>query len=312
MEIPYSPPPWLFNTHLQTIYPAFFRKVEFIAPEEIVIETPDNDFLEIDYYSKKSRKLVVICHGLEGNSRRPYMLGMAKMMYENEVDVVAWNYRGCGSQMNRQDRFYHSGATDDLSVVIDHFLEMKIYDEVFLIGFSLGGNLILKYLGEREVDKKISKSMAISVPIDLHGGSDLLGKYYNRLYAQRFLTNLKEKVVTKAKIRGDKLPNLEKIKTLREFDDFMTAPIHGFKNAEDYYAKCNSRQYLEHISTQTVILNAKNDTFLSENCFKKNNQNNSIIWWEPEAGGHVGFTGRNGVFPYFSEQCAKEFFINKE
>jgi len=168
MEIgQYNPPYFLFNNHLETIYPALFRKVNINGFRRERISTPDNDFLDLDWLdSLASNELVIISHGLEGNSQRPYMRGMAKAFFDAGYSVIAWNYRGCGDEMNRRLRFYHSGATDDLEVVVKHAAPK--YKSVFLVGFSLGGNITLKYLGEKGKDAgKVKGAAVFSVPINL-------------------------------------------------------------------------------------------------------------------------------------------------
>src|SRR5690349_18377924 len=159
----YSPPLFLFSPHLETIFPALLRRVDLKSYTRERITTPDNDFLDLDWLKQDSHKLVILSHGLEGNSTRPYIKGMAKALFEEGYDILAWNFRGCSEEMNKQLRFYHSGATDDLDVVVKHAAEKK-YDEIFLVGFSLGGNLTLKYLGEQASSSKIKKAVAISVP----------------------------------------------------------------------------------------------------------------------------------------------------
>ena len=142
---PYSPPSLLFNRHLETIYPAIFRKVVLEPYQRERITTLDNDFIDLDWLKHSSPNLVIISHGLEGNSQRAYVKGMAKVFYERGFDVMAWNYRGCSDEINKQLRFYHSGATDDLGFVVNHASSQ--YDNVFLLGFSLGGNLTLIFGG---------------------------------------------------------------------------------------------------------------------------------------------------------------------
>ena len=304
----FYPSIWLFNTHLETVFPALCRKVEFRQPKEIEIHTPDDDFLEVDEYFQKSRELVVICHGLEGNSRRPYMLGMAKTLYHAGFDVVAWNYRGCGNKMNKQKIMYHSGATYDLDSVVKSYV--NDYEKVHLAGFSMGGNLILKYLGEQGENEKLGKAFAVSVPLDLEGCGEMLGKPVNYFYSRRFLNNLKEKVKIKARTHNIDLNLLKKAKTLWLFDEYLTAPIHGFQDARDYYRRSSSGQFLEKIKVPALILNAKNDTFLSDTCYPDKQIKNPLIHWViTEKGGHVGFRMRNGG--YFTEKLAVEFFIQK-
>jgi predicted alpha/beta-fold hydrolase len=243
---PYQRPKWLFNGHLETIYPTLFRKVEGINPTRERINTSDGDFLELDWYKNGSSRLAIISHGLEGNSRRAYMLGMAKVFSQNGFDVLAWNFRGCGEEQNRKPIFYHSGATYDLELVVKH--AESLYEEISLIGFSLGGNLTLKYLGEiGGKQTKIKNAVAISVPMDLGNSCDKISSGTNLIYSNRFLTTLKSKVIRKAGIFPQEfdLRKLDQIKTLRDFDDLITGPLHGFSDAEEYYRVNSSLQFLE-------------------------------------------------------------------
>ncbi|WP_332912826.1 YheT family hydrolase [Algoriphagus boritolerans] len=151
----YQRPKWLFSGHLETIYPALFRQVALQEPERERITTEDDDFLDLDWYKKGNSRLVVLSHGLEGNSTRPYMLGMAREFLQKGFDVLSWNYRGCSEELNQKVIFYHSGATYDLDAVVRH--AAKNYSELFLIGFSLGGNLSLKFLGEKKLSVQKNK-----------------------------------------------------------------------------------------------------------------------------------------------------------
>lgn len=303
---PYEAPSLLFNAHIETIWPALFRKIQLSPYQRERLTTPDDDFLDLDWLKQGSNKLVVISHGLEGNSQRAYIKGMAKQFFTNGYDVLAWNYRGCSGEMNRQKRFYHSGATDDLQWVINH-ASVK-YDSVYLIGFSLGGNLTLKYLGEGKVNPSVKKAVVFSVPLELHTSCLEILKPSNWMYHHRFLKSLKIKVVAKASQRTDlDIRPLNQINTLIEFDDHFTAPIHGFENAIDYYKKCSSLYFLSGIHTPTLIVNAKNDPFLSHDCYPELPEASSVKLETPARGGHVGFAqfGQNGL--YWSELRAFDF-----
>ncbi|NJN42487.1 MAG: alpha/beta fold hydrolase [Flammeovirgaceae bacterium] len=308
----YKRPFFLFNAHLETIYPALFRSVAIPQPKSVRITTPDDDFLDYDWYHKEGNsKVVIISHGLEGNSKRAYVRGMARAFIQRDFDVVAWNYRGCSDEMNSQLRFYHSGATDDLSTLVDYISELE-YTSIYLIGFSLGGNLTLKYLGEQgsSLNTKIQKTVAFSVPLNLHTSCLEISKPSNSVYTFRFLRSLKKKIMIKAKQRND-LPveNLHRIKNLIDFDDAYTAPLHGFSSAIDYYTKCSSINFIDRIDIPTLIINAKNDPFLSPECYPKSDNKNLALWF-PEKGGHVGFTNfhRNGL--YWSEDQALKFILS--
>ncbi|RZS96358.1 YheT family hydrolase [Cecembia calidifontis] len=306
----YEYPPWLFNGHLQTIVPALMRPSAVLPFERERINTPDGDFLDLDWLKKGSKNLVIISHGLEGNSRRPYMTGMARQFFTQGFDVLNWNYRGCSEEMNNTPIFYHSGATYDLDFVVNH--ASVAYENVYLVGFSLGGNLTLKYLGEkRERSPKIKKGIAISVPLHLESSCLKISSGENILYAKRFLKTLKEKVVKKAKKFPDEIPVgiLRKIKTLQDFDDHYTGPLHGFEDAHDYYEQNSSLYFLENIEVPALILNAQNDPFLSDKCFPINlGRKLDQVWMEfPKYGGHVGFSPRKKEDIYWSEKRSFEF-----
>ncbi|QSE97059.1 YheT family hydrolase [Fulvivirga lutea] len=313
----YKPPKIYLNSHFETIIPALFRKVSFEPYSRERIKTPDDDFLDLDWVTQDSNKLVIISHGLEGNSEKPYVRGMGKAFYSEGYDVCAWNYRGCSGEVNKKLRFYHSGATDDLDTVVKHCLN-KNYDELVLVGFSLGGNITLKYLGEQgqNVTKKISKAVAISVPVNLHTSCIKISKPGNLVYSKRFLRNLKKKVRNKARIMPDQLDikGLGAISTLIEFDNRYTAPIHGFNDAVDYYTKCSSLYFLDSIARPTLVINAKNDPFLSEDCYPtKQLENHPFVTLEiPDYGGHVGFTEFNDEKMYWSEKRAVAFASTSE
>jgi predicted alpha/beta-fold hydrolase len=306
----YHPPFLLFNKHIETIYPSLIRKVEGIEYGRERINTPDDDFLDLDWLRQDSKKLIILSHGLEGNSQRSYIRGMASIFYNNGFDVLAWNFRGCSEEMNRTLRFYHSGATDDLDVVVNHCISIG-YTEINLIGFSLGGNLTLKYLGEKAsaLLPQIKKGVAFSVPLNLHTSSLEISKPSNWVYNNRFLNSLKEKVLNKSR----QLPELDagpltSISSLFEFDNYYTAPIHGFKDAIDYYKQCSSLRFLESIKRPTLVVNAQNDPFLSGDCYPAHLHNHFYLKLEyPRRGGHVGFAlfNQNGL--YWSELRALQF-----
>ncbi len=294
-------PPFLFkNGHFSTIYSGVIRKVNGLEQKRDRITLPDGDFLDLDwsYSIKKSKKVVIVLHGLEGNAQRPYITGAAKLLNANGYDVCAVNFRGCSGETNALFRSYHSGATEDLEAVIHHIVNSSSYAEIYLHGFSLGGNLLLKFLGERnEIPKEIKGAIAVSVPCDLHSSLKQLLKPKNVLYAARFKKHLVEKLRIKQTIFSDEIADkdINKIKTLKDFDDIYTSKAHGFIDAIDYYTKSSCLQFLPNIKIPALIINSKNDSFLGQECYPiKEAENNLYLHLEiPKYGGHVGFYGEN-------------------
>ncbi len=311
--MPYIRPPFLFHAHLETIYPALFRQVNNVTYTRERIATPDQDFLDIDWIKQGCEKVIILSHGLEGNTQRAYIKGMAKAFALNGLDVLTWNFRGCSEEMNHQLRFYHSGATDDLDWIVQHARTVG-YKQIYLGGFSLGGNLTLKYLGERNPYSELKGAVAFSVPLNLHTSCLKISQPANRVYAQRFLKSLKEKIKMKAAVQSAlDIQHIDRIKTLLEFDDAYTAPLHGFGHAVDYYTKCSSISFLKNITLPTLLINAANDPFLSPECYPVEalRDHPAITFETPPFGGHVGFAqfSKNGL--YWSEERAVEFLTKQ-
>ncbi|TDT42001.1 hypothetical protein CLV90_3235 [Maribacter spongiicola] len=311
----YNPPLFFKSGHLSTIYSGLVRKVDDLDQIRVRITLPDSDFLDTDwsYASSVSKKLVIIIHGLEGSSKRAYIQGSAKALMQSGYDICALNLRGCSGTANKLFRSYHSGATEDLHVVIEHVLQLDKYQNIYLHGFSLGGNLLLKYLGEkRERANEIKGAVAISVPCQLADSLHQLLQFKNALYAKRFKGNLIEKLKQKQQLFPDLISDneIENIKTLKDFDDLYTSRAHGFKDAMDYYAKSSSLQFLDHIKVPTLIINALNDSFLGSECYPiEIAKHHSNLFLEmPKYGGHVGFYGSDN-FTY-TERRTLEFLEN--
>ncbi|MGZ5283994.1 MAG: YheT family hydrolase [Bacteroidia bacterium] len=315
----YKAPAWAIGGHMQTILPALFRKLQKPAFKREKTSTADNDFLYTDWLRNGHKKLVILSHGLEGNSYSGYILGMAKMLHDNGFDVLAWNHRMCAGEINIAPRMYHSGNSEDLRNILNHVLHLNIYPEIYLVGFSMGGNITLKYLGEEaeNIAAEIKKAVVFSVPVDLGASGKKLAKFSNKIYLNRFLKSLKTKVLQKHKQIPGIFTNIEKlheVKTFHAFDELFTAPLHGFNSAADYYQKSSSKQFLPQIKIPTLIVNAKNDPFLSQECFPAEEAvNSNYVFLEiPETGGHVGFFENklNGI--YWSEKRALQFIFSKQ
>lgn len=314
----YRPPCLFSNGHLQTIYPSVMRRLDHGFYERERIETSDDDFLDIDWARAGNDRVAVLSHGLEGNSRRPYMVGMAAMLNQHGWDAVAWNYRTCSEEMNRQLRMYHNGATDDLDTVVKQVLSTGAYTSMALVGFSLGGNLTLVYLGSLAptLDARIQKAVVFSAPCDLRASAIELAKPVNRLYMKQFLDSLHEKIRRKQALLPGRIndDDFQRIRNFKDFDDRYTAPIHGFRDAEDYWSKCSSGQFLPMITIPTLIVNAGDDPFLADGCYPVQEASRSkYVYLEtPASGGHVGFVQFNKNHRYWSEERAVEFLQRDE
>ncbi|MDN3722964.1 alpha/beta fold hydrolase [Aequorivita sp. SDUM287046] len=300
------------NGHFSTIYSAKLRPSPKLVQQRERLQLHDGDFMDIDwsFTEKPSRKVAILLHGLEGNAQRTYIKGQAKTLNENGWDAAAVNFRGCSGEANLSYQSYNAGKTDDLEAVLNYILEKYDYSEIGLIGFSLGGNLLLKYLGERETfPKEIKKAVAISTPLNLKGSLEALNQFYNWVYRNSFLINLRKKYKTKMKDFPEKmtLSDYKKIKSLLEFDNLYTAPAHGFKDAFDYNEKNSSLQFLPNIKIPVFILNAKNDSFLSSECYPTElaSKMKTLQLEIPKYGGHVGFHQTNKLF--YSEKRALQF-----
>ena len=311
-EIPYSPPLLFRNGHIATIYAGLFRRVHGVEQQRERMNLPDGDFMDLDWsYSKNaSDKLVVLLHGLEGHGQRPYITGSAKIFNQHGYDACAVNFRGCSGETNTLFRSYHSGATEDLDAVLNHVVSLEKYSQIIIKGFSLGGNMTLKYLGEgRSVPKEVKAAVAISVPCDLHDSLIQLLKPKNVLYAKRFRNHL----VAKLWAKHEKFPDLisrdeiRAIKNLKDFDDIYTSKAHGFDDAIDYYTRCSSKQFLKGVNTPTLIINARDDSFLGQACYpiEEVDNNENLFMEMPAYGGHVGFYEKDNIS--YTEKLAVKF-----
>ena len=304
---------YLKNKHLGTIYPTLFREVQPIQYTRKRLFTPDNDFIDIDSTSVKNKSLVLILHGLEGTSNSKYILGLVHFLNQNNLDTAVFNQRSCSGEPNNLLSSYHSGKSDDLSFIVQQ-IESE-YKQIILVGFSLGGNITLKYLGEQAeaIHPKIQKAITISVPCDLKGSSYELKKRSNKIYMERFLKTLKSKTIEKL----NRFPNsvisksdILNCKNFFDFDGIFTGPVHGFKDAFDYWEKCSSKQFIPNIKIPTLLINAQNDPFLSTTCFPiiEANENKNFFLEMPKYGGHVGFVAPNNE--YWVEKRILSFIKN--
>ena len=307
-------PPFLFRIgHFSTVYSGLIRKVDGVIQERERIHLPDGDFLDLDwsFSQKQTHKVMILLHGLEGNAQRTYITGSAKQANTHGYDACAVNFRSCSGEPNILYRSYHSGATEDLDAIVQHILNSKKYDEIYIKGFSLGGNLALKFIGEqRDVPQEIKGVVAVSVPCSLHSSLIQLLQPKNYLYAKRFKDHLKAKMREKQQFFPSQISDadINNVKTLKDFDDIYTSRAHGFKDAMDYYKQCSSLQFLPNITIPTLIINAANDSFLGPECYpyKEADANKSLYLEVPYSGGHVGFYGKQNIT--YTEKRVIKFF----
>ncbi|MES2199559.1 MAG: alpha/beta fold hydrolase [Chlamydiota bacterium] len=313
----YTAPKWLLGKHSETILPSLFRQVEGVIYIRERIPTPDGDFLDLDWSGKGGGRLAILSHGLEGSTFSPYILGMVKTLNEDGWDTAAWNLRGCSGELNLRRRFYHAGSTEDLDTVVKHAVKTRRYSEIILIGFSLGGNIVLKYLGENNLGATpyISKSVVFSVPCDLHSCVNKLSSKVNYIYLRNFLDTLKSKLTKKAEKFPDILldVDLSKIHSFTDYDNYITAPLFGFDNALHYYSECSTSKVISNIRTPCLIVNAKNDPILdiSSSPVEECRKSRFVNLEQPSRGGHLGFMKDRINGDYWSEGRVLEFLKSK-
>lgn len=297
------------HKHVSTIYAGVFKKFPVPKYNTEKIELVDGDFLSIDYNLKNTKKAIILCHGLEGNSRRPYINSCATYFLERDYAVFAWNNRSCGGEMNRLPQLYHHATINDLDAVVQ-FALTKV-EEVYLIGYSMGGAQVLNYFGRiQNINASVKAGIAISVPVEVKSSADSLKTGFNKLYMKNFTTGLSKKLKIKAK-QFPELLNWDRIKDIKSFDeldDNFTAPLHGFLDRNDYYYKVSPARSIENISKPILIINALDDPFLGDDCYPVAfSKSNSFIHLEtPKYGGHCAYPMKKSIYSY-AEIRAFEF-----
>jgi len=303
-------PFFLRNGHVQTILPVLLPRRLRTAFVRERLELPDGDFLDLDWLRRNGNRLVILAHGLEGSSTQNYIRGIAAELAKAGWDSLAYNFRGCSGEPNRLPRAYHSGETEDLRTVITR--ATRDYSTLALVGFSLGGNVVLKYLGEAPPHASIRVSAAVCAPIDLAACARKLDeKRSNRIYLRRFIVSLVDKIEAKAALFPDVVDatGARHLRSFQEFDDRFTGPMHGFRDAADYWTRSSARQFLPKITVPTLLLQPRNDPFLAPEAYPwpEAEANPHFFLEAPESGGHVGFLDlRNGLQPW-SERRVAEF-----
>ena len=296
----FRPARGLGNPHAQTIGGKLLRPMVEVPIHRERVDTPDGDFLDLDFAGEPEAALdprphVVVLHGLEGTATRRYMRTTYRALLDRGLRPVGLNFRGCSGEANRAVRAYHSGETDDLRLVLE-LLRDRGLGPLGVIGFSLGGNVALKLLGESgdSARELVQAAAAVSVPFDLAAGADRISSgLMGRIYTGYFMRSLKRKVLAKRETVGGScdVGAVAQARTIRDFDDAFTAPVHGFDGAQDYYDRSSSTRFIDGIRVPTLVLHAMDDPFLPRDrvpvaAFEENPAITAVL---PERGGHVGF-----------------------
>jgi predicted alpha/beta-fold hydrolase len=321
-EIIYSPAWWIPGGHLQTLWGKLFRRQPAARTVLERWDTPDGDFVDVHRLAAAAgAPRLLLLHGLEGTVRSHYAQGLL-----NEAARRGWGadlliFRSCGSEPNRTRRFYHSGETTDTAFAIDRISREFPTSLLAVAGVSLGGNVLLKFLGERGsgLPSQLRAAAAISVPFDLSRSSTRINRGFSRFYQKFFMSSLRRKALEKAERFPDLAPadKISRLRTLADFDNLITGPLHGFRDAQDYYRQSSSLPRLEHIRLQTLLLSAVDDPMLPPEVLDEVREvarrNPSLRLEFVEKGGHAGFIA--GSWPwrpfYYAEYRVGEFFAEQ-
>jgi predicted alpha/beta-fold hydrolase len=317
----FKPAWWLNNPHLQTLYPALLRKPENPILKRERLLTPDDDFIDIDFCGEGDQPLVILLHGLTGSSQSVYIKGLQQTLLKQGLRSAALNFRGCSGEYNYSSRCYHSGETGDIDFVYRTLRAREPDTQMAAVGFSLGGNVLLKWLGEQGSDVQLFAATAVSVPLVLSACASKLDSGFSKLYRASLLRELKEylhlkqqhleslgKTAEAEKLR--QIGDLDNITSFWQYDDRVIAKLYDFANVEDYYQRSSSRQFLQAISVPTLLIQAQDDPFMTPAVIPEIAELSPSVFLETtQAGGHVGFiSGNNPLQPeYWLEQRIPEF-----
>jgi len=292
---------WLGNPHWQTIYPAMLRTPLTLSRSRERLLTPDRDFLDLDWYGETGADIVIILHGLAGSSASQYVTSLQHLLRQHGFASAALNFRGCSGQPNRLARSYHSGDTGDLDAVYRMLRHRFPQARLSAVGFSLGGNVLLKWLGEQGDRLDLTAAVAVSVPLVLSECADRMDSGFSKIYSAYLLTELRRYIGKKLlfldaqgwdgeaeKLRS--LGDLRRLKSFWQYDDQVTAPLHGFAGVEDYYRRSSSRQFLGSIAVPTLLIQAEDDPFMTRAVLPEPGELADAVTLELyDRGGHVGF-----------------------
>jgi predicted alpha/beta-fold hydrolase len=307
----FKPAWWLRSPHLQTLWPVFFKKRHKLDLINEQVELDDGDFLDICWSRSRSDKIVLVLHGLEGSLDSHYINGIIYKLEQAGYKPVLMHFRGCSGRINRLPRAYHSGETGDVAFIAEYINKKTGFYPYAVVAYSLGANVLLKWLGETGGSNKLTKAAAVSVPFRLHDAAKRLEKGLSKIYREHLLKSLRKTYVEKfKKIQAPLNVDVKTLTSFWEYDDKVTAPLHGFKGAQDYYDTCSSRGFIKHIQVPTRIIHAADDPFMFETTLPENNElNNNIDFIRTDFGGHVGFISSKSLFSpeYWCENKIIEF-----
>ncbi len=309
----FKPAWWLRNRHLQTLWPVFFKRSPKIKTVSERLTLPDGDFVDLAWSGKpENSPIVLVLHGLEGSIDSHYIKGMLLALEKAGCRSVLMHFRGCSGQPNRLARGYHSGETGDLSFLVATLRQREPDAPLAVIGFSLGGNVLLKWLGETGAENPLAAAAAVSVPFQLDQATMALACGFSRCYQWYLLRNLVRSMGRKFAQRQMHFTreSLKKLSTLRDFDDLVTAPLHGFRDASHYYSESSSRQYLKAIEVPTLLVHSLDDPFLPSEAIPTSKELSAATrLYLTSQGGHVGFVSGNWPWrpDYMLERCIPAF-----
>ena len=311
----FAPAWWLSNAHLQTLWASIIRRIPKPVTRRERLELPDGDFVDLDWTPGGSGPLVIVLHGLQGSLNSPYARGIMGALQKRGMRGVFMHFRGCSGVSNRLPRFYHSGDTGDLNTLINILREREPGTPLAAIGYSLGGNVLLKWLGEQGINAPLQAAIAVSAPFDLSDSAWRLERGFSQAYQYHLLRSLRLSVEKKFRHMPAPiaLDNLENLRTFTEYDDAVTAPLHGFAGVDDYYRQSSCRRYLKHIRIPTLILHAADDPFMTPAAIPQQDQLSPSVILELSArGGHVGFISGNSPWQacYWLEQRIPDFILS--
>lgn len=307
MDGRFEPAWWCRGPHAQTLWARLLRRTPEVSYWRERLELPDGDFIDLDWSEHGRGPIVIVLHGLEGSSASPYARGLMRAIERRGWRGVVMHFRGCSGEPNRLARSYHSGDTGDLAYFVNTLRRRDPRAPLAAVGFSLGGNVLLKWLGKAGAAVPLRAAVAVSVPYVLSCAADRLNRGFSRLYQWRLLHSLCRTVIEKR--RNIQLPlkvrDLSALKSFRDFDEHVTAPLHGFDGADHYYTVASSRQYLKGITVPTLLLHARDDPFMTEATIPRKNELSETVTLEVcSHGGHVGFV--TGSWPWRARYWLEE------